>query len=165
MEATNWQLVSKYTAHIRSGKILILYSSILNIVLVLIRYGICLNYKCICHNWILYLYKIDISFVSTVYCTRRYSPLQPRPIWPSANHFNGLHQRPLVMGDQIPKGPRNTKRSNRYQKVQEVPKGLRGTLRSKRYLKVQEVTNCPRDTKMSKRYQKVQEVPKGPKGT
>ena len=47
------------------------------------------------------------------------------------------------MGDETPRGPRDTNRSKRYQKVQEVSKGPRGTKRSKRYRKVQEVPKGP----------------------
>ena len=73
--------------------------------------------------------------------------LRPRPIWLSANLFFGRQPRPLVMGVQeIPKGPRGSKKYKRYQKVQEVPKGPRGTKRSKRYLKVQKVSKGPRGT-------------------
>ena len=56
------------------------------------------------------------------------------------------------MVQEVPIGPRGTKRSKRnlhvkrYLKVQEVYKNQRGNLKSKRYLKVQEVFKGLRGT-------------------
>ena len=61
-KATNYRHVFKRIAHLRSGKISILYLFKLDIKFVLLWY-------CSCHDWILCLSEVTFVFILNWYCT------------------------------------------------------------------------------------------------